>query len=535
MPQGCFVTPLSTLLIAYIARYAALIAVAAIWGDLSRSRSGGGGRPERAGQGFADQGGTWSHVNTGCFERRDLICSGPFASGNDGASVSHPAARRSGAPGDETRHRLFYVCGNEGGGFFFRRAADFSDQNDSMRFRISGHQAENVDEIGSDNRVSADAHARGLADAEGGELADGLIGERAAAGNHAHVALSVNAARHDAHFAFSRRDHARTVGADEPGLPSRQKLLDADHIQRRDAFGDGDHERHSRIGCLHDGVGSERRRNKDHRDVRSCLPPCFLHGVEDGDAVHRRAALSRRYPGHHLGAIFHGLPGVERSFAPRDALHQQPRIFINKNGHRICSLIQSMAPCQANYLFGRVFHAVGDGKVQSGLAQNFLAELHVGTFEPHDHGHLDTQSSRRRYHSARHDIAAHDAAKDVDEHGSHVRVAQNDLKSVAHLFFACAAPCVQKIRGAASGVLNDVHGGHRQARAVYHASYVSVETDVIHFVVYGLYFEGVFFIQVAQLLDFRMAVHGVVIKSHLGVEGHELSVSRDDERVDFSQ
>src|SRR5579875_1866681 len=138
-----------------------------------------------------------------------------------------------------------------------------------MRFRISGHQAKNVNKISSDNRIAAHSHASGLADAKRCELADGLVSERSAAGNHAYMTLPVNAARHNSHFAFSRRDHAWTVRPYEPGLSSHQELLNADHIEGWNAFGDCDYQGHARIGCFHDGVGGKRRRYEDHRDVCS--------------------------------------------------------------------------------------------------------------------------------------------------------------------------------------------------------------------------------------------------------------------------
>jgi len=68
-----------------------------------------------------------------------------------------------------------------------------------------------VEERRADDGIAADADAGGLADAELRQLMDGFVGQRAAAADDADVSLLVNAARHDADFAFTRRNDAWTV------------------------------------------------------------------------------------------------------------------------------------------------------------------------------------------------------------------------------------------------------------------------------------------------------------------------------------
>ena len=53
-------------------------------------------------------------------------------------------------------------------------------------------------------------------DAAAGELPDGFVGERAAAGDDADAAGLVDVAGHDADLAFAGGDDAGAVGADEP-------------------------------------------------------------------------------------------------------------------------------------------------------------------------------------------------------------------------------------------------------------------------------------------------------------------------------
>ena len=48
-------------------------------------------------------------------------------------------------------------------------------------------------------------------------------------------------------------------------LEPRQRALDLDHVQHRNAFGDADDQRHFRVDRFQDGVGGEGRRDIDRR------------------------------------------------------------------------------------------------------------------------------------------------------------------------------------------------------------------------------------------------------------------------------
>src|SRR5581483_3784185 len=130
---------------------------------------------------------------------------------------------------------------------------------------------------------------------------------------------------------------------------------------------------------------------------------------------------------------------------------------------------------------------------------------------------------------------AQDAAKDVDEHGAYVLVAEQDAERVFYLLGVGAAAHVEEVGGASAGVLDDVHGGHRQAGAVYHAAHVAVELDVVQAVLGGLDLERVFLADVAQLAEVLMTIQGVVVEVDLGVEREQAPVPGGDERVDLEQ
>ena len=144
-----------------------------------------------------------------------FVFGGALASADDGAGVAHAAAGRRGLAGDETDHRFFYVGFNPLGGGFFGVAANFADQDDGVRVGIVVEKAHRVEKRCADDGIAADADTGGLADAKTGELIHGFVSKRAAAADNADVALLVDAAGHDADFAFAGRNDAGAIGADE--------------------------------------------------------------------------------------------------------------------------------------------------------------------------------------------------------------------------------------------------------------------------------------------------------------------------------
>ena len=77
---------------------------------------------------------------------------------------------------------------------------------------------EAVDEVGSGERVAADADDEGLAEAGLGGLVDGFVCEGSGAGDDADAAALVDVAGHDADLALAGGDYTGAVGADETGL-----------------------------------------------------------------------------------------------------------------------------------------------------------------------------------------------------------------------------------------------------------------------------------------------------------------------------
>jgi len=72
---------------------------------------------------------------------------------------------------------------------------------------------------------------------------DGFVGQRAAAADDADISLLVNAAGHDADLAFTGRNDAGAVRADQARFLEVHDRGDAHHVDGGDAFGDANDER----------------------------------------------------------------------------------------------------------------------------------------------------------------------------------------------------------------------------------------------------------------------------------------------------
>src|SRR5882724_7536559 len=190
------------------------------------------------GQSRAQVRGSFYRADSGGGHRGIFVFGGALPAADNGAGVAHPATRRRGLSGNEADDGLLHIGLNPFGGALFRVAADFADQNDGVGVRIIVEKLDGIEKRSADDGIAADADAGGLADAELRQLMDGLIGERAAAADDADVSLLVNAAGHDADFAFARRDDARAVRPDEPRFLEVHDARDTHHVQSGNAFRD---------------------------------------------------------------------------------------------------------------------------------------------------------------------------------------------------------------------------------------------------------------------------------------------------------
>src|SRR4029077_19015386 len=148
---------------------------------------------------------------------------------------------------------------------------------------------------------------------------------------------------------------------------------------------------------------------------------------------------------------------------------------------------------------------------------------------------LQLQLARRGDDARGKHVAAQDASEDVDEDAAHFLIAGEDFEGVLHLVGGGAAADVEKVGRSTAGKFDDVHGGHGKAGAIDHAADGAVELDVVELVIRSFHFERVFFVKVAQLEKILVAIEGVVVEIHFGVERDQAAVAGNDERVDFRE
>src|SRR5690606_28507273 len=141
----------------------------------------------------------------------------------------------------------------------------------------------------------------------------------------------------------------------------------------------------------------------------------------------------------------------------------------------------------------------------------------------------------RGNHALGDDVAAHDAAEDVDQDGLHAFVLEHDLERFGDFLGRGAAADVEEVGRLAAEQLDGVHGGHGQTGAVDQAADVAVELDVGQVELAGLDFGGVFFIEVAVLDDLGMAEQRIGVEVELGVQGDDVVAAVAVEGVDLDQ
>ena len=138
-------------------------------------------------------------------------------------------------------------------------------------------------------------------------------------------------------------------------------------------------------------------------------------------------------------------------------------------------------------------------------------------------------------HAARDAVRAGDAAEDVDQHGAHVGVGDEQAERVLDRLLAGAAADVEEVGRLAAVELDDVHRGHGEAGAVDHAGDVAVELDVVQVELRRLDLHRVLLVEVAHLHDVRVAEEGVVVEVDLGVERHHVARAGDHQRIDLGE
>ncbi len=224
-----------------------------------------------------------------------------------------------------------------------------------------------------------------------------------------------------------------------------------------------------------------------------------------------------RDAGDDLRAVLDHLLCVKAARAAGDALHQEPRVLADENAHRIRP---SLTRATAATTFCAPSAMVDAAWIASPLSLEDLApELDVRPLEAHDERHLEPELLGRRDDAVGDDVALHDAAEDVDEDRLHLGALEDHLEGLGDLLLVGAAADVEEVRGgdavALAEVLDDVHRGHREPRAVDQAADVAVERHVVEPRGLRLELDRVFLVLVFELAPLGVAELGVVVEVDL--------------------
>ena len=111
--------------------------------------------------------------------------------------------------------------------------------------------------------------------------------------------------------------------------------------------------------------------------------------------------------------------------------------------------------------------------------------LDVRPFESDDEGDFEADGFGGVDDALGDDVAAHDAAEDVDEDAFDGGVGEDDFEGFGDGFFGGGASDVEEVGGVSAVVLDGVHGGHGEAGAVDEAPDRAVHADIRQVVLLG--------------------------------------------------
>ena len=269
--------------------------------------------------------------------------------------------------------------------------------------------------------------------------------------------------------------------------------------------------------------GRRRPGTKMHGGVGAGLGDRLGDRVEDGDPVVERvlAALAGRHAGHDVGAVVQHLAGVELALAAGDALDDEPRVAVDEDAHA--------APPAARRPRGRAARRPwrpprrGWRRSRSGPPRGGAAAS--SAFVPDDaddHGHLALLAAPRLDQAAGDLVAAGDAAEDVDQDrlapcGS----ARMRRIAAATLSALAPPPMSRKLAGSPPARLTRSIVVIASPAPLTMQPIGAVEVDEADVVVARLDVGRVLLVEVAQLLQVRVAGERGVVEGDLGVEAGE--------------
>ena len=132
-------------------------------------------------------------------------------------------------------------------------------------------------------------------------------------------------------------------------------------------------------------------------------------------------------------------------------------------------------------------------------------------------------------------IAAHDAAEDVDQNRLDVVIAENQLEGLGDALGGGAAAHVQEVGRFAPVELDDIHGRHGKTCAVDHAGNIAVQRHIVEIVLGRLRFQRIVLADIAHGFQPGLAEQRVIVAVELAIEGDQITRAVDDQRIQLDQ
>src|SRR3990167_273559 len=131
---------------------------------------------------------------------------------------------------------------------------------------------------------------------------------------------------------------------------------------------------------------------------------------------------------------------------------------------------------------GRVGHVAGGDHADAAFCEHLLPQFDVGAFQPHDHRHFHAHLLDCGDDAGGDDVAAHDAAEDVDQHRLDVAVGHDDLERLGHHFRRgpAAAPDREDVGAPPASHVDGFKGRDRGAGPFDRAADVAGKRGVIY-------------------------------------------------------
>src|SRR5690606_12637968 len=107
-------------------------------------------------------------------------------------------------------------------------------------------------------------------------------------------------------------------------------------------------------------------------------------------------------------------------------------------------------------LLGGVVEVVGRNHVEARILEDGLAFLDIGAFETNHQRHFEADFLDRSDNAFGNDVAAHDAAEDIDQDALHSRIGGDDLERGRHLLLGGTATNVEEVCRLGAVELDDV-------------------------------------------------------------------------------